>query len=349
MMARLRKLILERARLSRRFFARRVSGPGARAPRTRFIALAALAVGLAPGAGATPLFVDCRGAATSAPTVILEAGAFGTSADWDYILDDLAKGGRVCAYDRAGVGRSADDRGDRGVLAKAAELGALLGQLGETGKVILVGHSNGALYIEAFARLHPERVAGLVYVNGVNGTAADDPLLLGDLKTEREMSGLAAVAGHLGLAPLMANALAHGERLAPEADARKREALRCVACLVVARDEDRLIVPGLDVVNRLGPQGVRHIPTVVIVGAPYPKQRLARAWRAAEIKPAALADRSWILDAPGASHVSPLARDRAYIDAAIGWLRTPFTTPPRSASTPMAPPASGPVPPGATR
>ncbi len=271
--------------------------------------------------------------------MILEAGAFGTSADWDYILDDLSKGGRVCAYDRAGVGRSPDWPRDRGVLAKAGELNGLLDQLGETGKVILVGHSNGALYIEAFARLFPDRVAGLVYVNGVNASAAEDPLLLSDLKTERELSNLAATAAHLGLAPLVAGKLTDDEHLSPVAAARKREALDCVRCLTVSRDEDRLIVPGLDAVKRLDGDAVRHIPTVVISGSLYPKQRLAAAWRAAEVKPAEAADRSWILDAPGATHVSPLARDRAYIDAAVGWLRTPFTTPPRSASTPTAPPA----------
>ena len=285
-----------------------------------------------------PLFVDCRGAETASPTVILEAGAFGTSADWDYILDDLSKGGRVCAYDRSGVGRSPDRPGDRGVLAKAGELNGLLDQIGETRPAILVGHSNGALYIEAFARLFPGRVAGLVYVNGVDADAAGDPLLLSDLHTERQLSDLAALAGHLGLAPVLAAKLTDDEHLSPAAAARKREALDCVRCLTVARDEDRLIVPGLDAVNRLDPEAIRHIPTVVIVGAPYPKQRLAAAWRAAEIKPAAAADRSWILDAPGATHTSPLARDRAYIDAGVGWLRTPFTTPPRSASTPTAPP-----------
>jgi pimeloyl-ACP methyl ester carboxylesterase len=284
-----------------------------------------------------PLYVDCRGAASASPTVILEAGAFGTSADWDYILDDLSKGGRVCAYDRAGIGRSPDRPGDRGVLAKAGELNGLLDQLGETRPVILVGHSNGALYIEAFARLFPERVAGLLYVNGVNADAKDDPLLLSDLHTERELSNLAAVGARLGLAPLVAGKLTDDEHLSPAAAARKREALDCVRCLVVSRDEDRLIVPGLDAVERLDGEAVRHIPTVVISGSLYPKQRLAAAWRAAEVKPAAAADRSWILDAPGATHVSPLARDRAYIDAAVGWLRS-LTTPPRSASTPTAPP-----------
>jgi len=68
----------------------------------------------AAGAAEAPLYVDCRGTPSTSPTVILEAGAFGTSADWDYVLDDLSAGGRVCAYDRAGIGRSPDRPGDRG-------------------------------------------------------------------------------------------------------------------------------------------------------------------------------------------------------------------------------------------
>ena len=75
--------------------------------------LAALLLALAPGAADAasppsfpPLHVDCRGEGTASPTVILEAGAFGTSADWDFVLDDLAAEGRVCAYDRAGLGQS---------------------------------------------------------------------------------------------------------------------------------------------------------------------------------------------------------------------------------------------------
>ena len=120
--------------------------------------------------------------------------------------------------------------------------------------------------------------------------------------------------------------------LGGEAAARKRAALTSLASLRVARDEDRAIVPALKTVRALR-DAARHIPTVVIVGAPYPKERLARAWRAAEIAPAARADHAWILDAPGASHVSPLARDRAYIDAAVGWLRAPFVTASKAGAT----------------
>jgi pimeloyl-ACP methyl ester carboxylesterase len=288
--------------------------------------LAALCLAGGARAGAAdpfpPLYVDCRGAASASPTVILEAGAFGASADWDLILDDLAAGGRVCAYDRAGVGRSPPRPGARDVLTKAGEINSLLDQIGETRPVILVGHSNGALYIEAFARLWPGRVAGLVYVNGVNADAKDNPRLVGDLTTERELSGLAVVAGDLGLASLVARRLTHDETLPREAEQRKYRALTCLPCLRVARDEDRAIIPGLDAVSRLDDAAVRAIPTVVIVGSPWPAEKLARAWRGAEVQPAALADHAWILDAPGATHVSPLARDRAYVDAAVGWLRS---------------------------
>jgi hypothetical protein len=109
--------------------------------------------------------------------------------------------------------------------------------------------------------------------------------------------------------------------LSPDAAARKRAGLTCLACLKVARDEDWLILPGLDAVRRLGPVS-SAIPVVVIEGSLRPKAPLASAWRTAEVAPATRALRSWILDMPGASHVSPLTRDRAYVAAAIAWIRS---------------------------
>ena len=83
-------------------------------------ALSACAVGGRASPAKSPqLYVDCRGQASANPTVILESGAFGSAADWDLVLDDLAKGGRVCAYDRAGIGRSPPRTGGPGVAAIA--------------------------------------------------------------------------------------------------------------------------------------------------------------------------------------------------------------------------------------
>ena len=119
--------------------------------------------------------------------MILESGAFGSSADWDLVLDDLAKGGRACAYDRSGLGRPGPSSGKKDVVSIANELARVLDGLGETRPIILVGHSNGGLYAETFAALWPQRVAGLVYVNGVGSDDLDDPLLLDDLAKERRL------------------------------------------------------------------------------------------------------------------------------------------------------------------
>jgi pimeloyl-ACP methyl ester carboxylesterase len=269
------------------------------------------------------LFVDCRGERTAAPTVVLESGAFGTSADWDFVEQDLAPGGRVCAYDRAGLGASAPT--DRGLdpIARAHELGDLLDALGEPGPVILVGHSNGALYVEAFARLWPKRVAGLVLVNGVGSQDLDDPRLVADLDAERRWSKRSVVMARLGLAPLVADVLTGEEGLRGKAIAHKRAALTCHACLRVSRDEDALVVPGLAQVAALPPLDPA-IPVAVITGDPDPTWPLPSAWRKAEEAPARTAQHGWVLDAPGATHVSPLARDRAYVDAAVGWLRATY-------------------------
>jgi pimeloyl-ACP methyl ester carboxylesterase len=292
---------------------------------------AAVAVATAAGCASTrletpagppaALYVDCRGQRTAAPTVILESGAFGGAADWELVLDDLAKGGRVCAYDRSGIGRSPAHERGKDVVSIAQELAQLLDAMGETRPVILVGHSNGALYAETFAALWPQRVAGLVYVNGVGDDDLDQPLLLDDLLRERRLSNLAATAAQLGLAPAVSSLLARGMDVPPAAAERKARTLASPAAMTTARDEDRQIIPGLAVARRLG-GSPPSIPTVVIFGAADPQEPLAQAWRAAETAPARRARTAWVLDAPGASHTSPLVRDRAYVVAAADWLRS---------------------------
>ncbi len=292
-----------------------------RLPPAIVLLTALLASAPSKAAEPSPLYVDCRGERTAAPTVILESGAFGTSADWARVLDDLAKGGRVCAYDRGGVGASPPRTGGEGVTAIANELASLLDELGETRPVILVGHSNGALYIEAFAAMWPQRVAGLAYVNGVTSDDLNDPTLMGYLKQERCIANLAAFVGDLGLAPLIAPAVVKAEDLPPDAARQKVDFLTQPARLHVARDEDRGVIPGLTIVRDLGGPPP-EIPTAVLVGQTYPDVFSSRAWRAAESAAAERATIHWILQADGATHVSPLSRDRAWVVAAVDWLRS---------------------------
>lgn len=274
-----------------------------------------------PAQGAVAkLFVDCRGSPSDSPTVILESGAFGSAADWDLVLDDLAKGGRACAYDRSGIGRSPRRAGGADVTAIAQELKDLLDQLGEQRPVILVGHSNGALYVETFAALWPDQVAGLVYVNGVNSDALDYPDLVQDLTVERRLAAVAATAGRVGLSPAVSGMMILVSGFSGKTAERKRHDLADASALQVAREEDEAVIDGLTAARRLGGSPVA-IPTAV-VGSIDPDSSLARSWQAAQAAPARRASNRLIIDVPNGTHTSPLLRDRAYVQTAVDWLRS---------------------------
>ena len=63
------------------------------------------------------------------------------------------------------VGRSAATSNGRDGATIVAELRALLSARGVRPPYLLVGHSAGGLYMQLFARLHPDEVAGLVLVD----------------------------------------------------------------------------------------------------------------------------------------------------------------------------------------
>jgi pimeloyl-ACP methyl ester carboxylesterase len=312
--------------------------PGPRAALAMTLTLAACASaqpGPPPGRPASgPPFVECRGTPSDAPAVILEAGAFETAADWDLVMTDLAPGGRVCAYSRPGLGASPPRNRAPTVAAIAADLGRVLDQIGERRPVIVVGHSNGALYAETFARQSPERVAGLVYVDGVNSAAAASPEIMAALHRERQSARLAVVGGQAGLARAMAETVVGRVGLRGAAADRKRDAMTSLDHLKASYREARQIIPGVRATRRLPPLDPR-IPIAVLIAAEFPDAELAQDWRRIQVASAAGAARSWVLDMPGATHVSPLGRDRAYVTAAVDWLRG-LTT----GARPSAPPAS---------
>jgi len=278
--------------------------------------------GASPQSEMAEPFFDCRGQATAAPTVVLEAGAFGTSADWGRAMRDLAKTGRVCAYDRLGLGRSPDRTTPPTPENIARDLAGALDRLGETRPVILVGHSNGAFYVETFATLFPDRVAGVLYVDGVGSDDLDEPLVMSDLQNEEIEARLAVIGGRMGLAPLVVGQMIDAIGLQDPAARHKWAALTSPRHRENARDEVLQILPALRRVRDLGGVG-RATPTAVIVASLAPTDPTDRAWREAQAAPARRACQGWVLDADGATHVSPLGRDRSYLLAAIRWLKTP--------------------------
>jgi pimeloyl-ACP methyl ester carboxylesterase len=81
-------------------------------------------------------------------------------------VPSFAKGHRVITLDLPGHGRSEspqDDKLSMDLFARAVE--AVRAEAGAQ-RIVLVGHSMGAPVIRQYARLYPERVAGLVAVDG---------------------------------------------------------------------------------------------------------------------------------------------------------------------------------------
>ena len=111
------------------------------------------------GEGRT-LYLECSG--EGSPLILLEAGDESGVDEWFPVFESLAAETRTCAYDRAGIGRSAEATGCRGVDELLGDLEALLSVAGLAGPYLLVGASGGGYLMAEMAARHPADVAGLV-------------------------------------------------------------------------------------------------------------------------------------------------------------------------------------------
>jgi len=114
--------------------------------------------------GGRRIELDCRG--SGSPTVVLESGLdLNGPLSWALVHDSIASITRTCGYSRAGIMWSDDKPGPHDADRVAADLAATLDAAGEEGPLVMVGHSLGGPYIMTFTRHHPNRVAGLVFVD----------------------------------------------------------------------------------------------------------------------------------------------------------------------------------------
>lgn len=98
------------------------------------------------------------------PAVVLVGGLAGNWFDWDALTATL--GDRtVVRFDRPGFGCSAASADPPTARGEADRIAAVLAAAGIAGPVVVVGHSLGGFYAEAFARLHPQRTAGLILLD----------------------------------------------------------------------------------------------------------------------------------------------------------------------------------------
>ncbi len=113
--------------------------------------------------GGRRLHISCVG--SGAPTVITESGSSSFSIEWALVQGKVAPLTRICSYDRAGFAWS--DRGpeENTVEETMDDLHHLLRAAALQPPYVLVGHSIGGMYVQAYQRRYPDEVAGLILVD----------------------------------------------------------------------------------------------------------------------------------------------------------------------------------------
>lgn len=110
------------------------------------------------------------------PTILMFSGGGWGAMAFGGIQPAIAEHGRVCSYDRAGIGFSEVGNPEPSPEQPIRDVATMMERAGERGPFVLVGWSLGGMEARQFAADYPDRVAGLVTIDG---SAFDDQPLTG--------------------------------------------------------------------------------------------------------------------------------------------------------------------------
>ncbi len=217
---------------------------------------------------------------------------------WQRVAPRLERTARLVTFDLRGLGES-DGDGQPSIDGFADDAAALLDALGIR-RAVVGGLSMGGYAALAFARRHPERLAGLLLAD--TRAAADTP----EGRAARDVA-IARIAGE-GVGPFCEEFV--GKLVAPSNGAAKDHAL------AIALSQTPVGVAGALGALRDRPDATAHlasiaVPTTVIVGAldavtpPSDARLLARAIPGATL-----------VEIPGSGHLAALEAPEAFADAA---------------------------------
>jgi pimeloyl-ACP methyl ester carboxylesterase len=255
--------------------------------------------------GGRRIRVVCEGVASERPLVIMESGIYGSASDWAAVQSGLTKlGFRSCAYDRAGLGWSDPGPLPRDTQAAVGDLEAWLKAKGETGKLILVGHSMAGFNARLFTYRNPGRIAGLVLVDAANPerTTGRSASLV---RRFTSLAGLAQTVGRFGLLKPFDGA---GDQIGLDgpAHAEKIYLFGKTSHNVFAAEEAKSILASAEAVRRAGKLDPA-IPVAAVTEGPKDNGDWARG----RISAALSSHHGVVENVPGANHASLLGRDHA--------------------------------------
>lgn len=225
--------------------------------------------------GGRRLHIRCDG--DGGPVVVLDAGLGQSSLDWSLVQPALAARGRVCSYDRAGMGWSDPGPAPGSAEQTVADLRTLLAAAGEPPPYVLVGHSAGVNTVRLFAARFPDAVHGLVLVEPPLIAAVPPAAVAGLVAVRRGVDGLRRVGALRWLGPLGLLRLLYGGASPPPAVAARAPFLYRPAAIRATRDEIRALPETIRQVRAAAAPGAwRDWPVVVVAAAgPEPSPRLA--------------------------------------------------------------------------
>ena len=130
------------------------------------------------------LFLKCNGSAPG-PTVILVAGAGGTTDTWKRVQPQIADFAKVCSYDRTGLGRSEKLSYTQSADQIVDDLAILLQVARVNPPYILVGHSIGGIYVRKYDQRYDSYISGMLLIDSSHKEqiwrfAMGDPQVLAD-------------------------------------------------------------------------------------------------------------------------------------------------------------------------
>ncbi len=108
-----------------------------------------------------------------ATTIVIEPALGAPAAEWWQLQDQFAAFARVLTFDRPGYGWSDPALHARTSEQAARELHQLLDALNLGEPIVLIGHSLGGLYVNHFARLHPDRIRAAILLDPVSPRDAE--------------------------------------------------------------------------------------------------------------------------------------------------------------------------------
>jgi pimeloyl-ACP methyl ester carboxylesterase len=258
------------------------------------------------------MHIHCVG--QGGPTVVLEHGFAGAAVNWHGVLPALAQAGRICVYDRAGLGWSEPSPHPRTPRAMAAELHTLLERAGERGPCVLVGASLGAKYVRAFALGFSGEVVGLVFADARNeyfDALASDSYRATGRRMIPAMGLIQKLAGRVGLARLLPVTAPTGPHQLAAGDQWARNVLGTRAHAVDAAQAEYF---GQFVDNEsLAAASLGDLPVVVLAagsgGMAY------EGWAEAQERLAAQSTQGRLVVLPDANHDIPSSDPEAFIAA----------------------------------